>query len=80
MILCVNKSKGSEIILYPKYFLLNLLGLRIFDPFILITWAEGLAYTIVWNDNAYTLHFIPNSIFKTVFVVEKVFYILKAPF
>lgn len=59
------------------------MGLRIFDPIILITQAERLAYTIFWKENntyLKNLLFITTSIFKTIFIVDDIFYILKAPF
>lgn len=42
----VPSNQDTAIISYPKYFLLGLMGLRIFDPIILVTQAEWLAYTI----------------------------------
>lgn len=76
-IFCAIKSKSSAIIFYPKHFLLlNQMGLIIFYAIILITPAERLAYTVVYNmwscDLQYVImthifkniHFIQNYIFK----------------
>lgn len=76
-IFCAIKSKSSAIIFYPKHFLLlNQMGLIIFYAIILITLAERLAYTVVYNmwscDLQYVImthifkniHFIQNDIFK----------------
>lgn len=49
-IFCAIKSKSLAIIFYPKHFLLlNQTGLIIFYAIILITLAERLAYTVVYN-------------------------------
>lgn len=76
-------NQDTAIIFYPKYFLLNLMGLRIFDPIILITQAEVGLYCSLKVEQGVSLKTYFScqvAVFKTIFVVDNIFYILRAPF